>query len=124
RYRTLFESASYSMLLLNNQGKIELANLACEAMFGYKKEELINKIIEVLIPEKYVHDHHENIKKFLSIPEKQNIDNIIQTFGQTKNGHMFPIEIRLAPAEFFDGKYVIASIIDVSHYIKTDNKAK
>ena len=123
KHRTLFDSTAYSMLVLNNQGKIELANSTCEKMFGYKRDELTGKIIEVLIPDKYVHNHHENIKKFFYAADNQNVKNIMQTYGQAKNGTMFPIEIRLTPAEFYDGSYVIASIIDLVHPNKRDSEA-
>ena len=123
KHRTLFESAAYSMLVLNELGKIELANSACEKMFGYKRDELTGKIIEVLIPDKYVQNHHENIKKFFDNTNHQNMANIMRTTGLTKNGDMFPIEIRLTPAELYDGNYVIASIIDIAHSDKIDTKS-
>ncbi|MBN1406656.1 MAG: PAS domain S-box protein [Calditrichaceae bacterium] len=123
KYRILFESAAYAMVLVNTEGKIDTVNSACEEMFGYDKNDLFGKMIEVIIPDKYVQSHQENIKDIFNGSGKLET-NIFETFGQTKNGRIFPIEIRFAHAEFYEGHFIIASIIDITHRNRCEDKGE
>ena len=115
KHRTLFESAAHAMVVVNTHGKIELANEACERMFDYKKDELLDKIIEVLIPDEYCQKHEESVAYFFSKADNGKTGDILETYGQTKGGNMFPIEIRTSSTDFFEGNAVIASIIDMTN---------
>ena len=50
---SLFENATEGIVLVNQQGKIVLANPSAGRMFGYEPDELVGKSIEILIPERF-----------------------------------------------------------------------
>jgi PAS domain S-box-containing protein len=116
KLRSLFESAAHAMVVLNAQGKIELANTACEKLFGYDKNELLGKVIEVLIPEEYCQKHDKNITNFFTKMDIEKTDCILETYGRTKDRNIFPVEIRISSTDFFEGNFLIASIIDLTHH--------
>jgi PAS domain S-box-containing protein len=50
-FKSLFEHATISILVTDENGAINLVNPNAEKLFGYTKEELTGKPIEILIPE-------------------------------------------------------------------------
>ncbi len=116
KLKTLFESAAHAMVVLNAHGKIELTNTACEKLFGYDKNGLLDKVITVLIPEEYCQKQEKNITNFFTKMDIENTDCILETYGQTKDGNTFPIEIRISSTDLFEGNVLLASIIDLTHH--------
>ena len=53
RFRLAVESAPNAMVMINDRGKIVLVNSQTERLFGYRREELIDRSIEILVPERF-----------------------------------------------------------------------
>lgn len=68
QFRLVVESAPNAMLLVDDSGKITMVNNQIEKLFGYERKELINKNMEILVPEKIRTSHPELRKKFHSNP--------------------------------------------------------
>lgn len=78
-------------------GSIMRANLLFSALFGYSKEEILSKKINILMPELYAANHTDFLNRFL---ENTALDqfyeskylNVNQNFyGKNKSGYIFPI---------------------------------
>ncbi|MDH5426302.1 MAG: response regulator [Gammaproteobacteria bacterium] len=113
-YRSLMEAAPDTILLVNEQGYIEMANVLAESMFGYTQEELVGKEIELLVPDEYVKDHYQQRDSFLKNPVIRNRVTLGRLSGRRKNGEVFPVDISLSPIETENGTMIIADIRDMT----------
>jgi PAS domain S-box-containing protein len=114
RFRLVVESSPSAMILVNQDGNITLINKQTEILFGYKRIELIGKKLEVLIPERFAHDHVGYRSRFFEKPLTRAMGVGRDLFARRKDGSEIQVEIGLNPIETEDGQLVLASIIDIT----------
>jgi len=113
-YRTLMEAAPDSILLVNEQGDIEMANDSVEPMFGYKSLELVGNKIEVLVPDEFIAGHSQQRASFLQNPVIRSRVTLGKLSGKKKDGTVFPVDISLSPISMENGTMIIADIRDMT----------
>ncbi|KAA5821193.1 PAS domain S-box protein [Algibacter amylolyticus] len=121
KFKGLLESAPDSMVIVNELGKIQLINKQAEKLFGYQAEELINKPVELLIPQRYNH-HTKHRKTFFERPKTRKMGEGKELFGINKKGKEIPIQISLSPLKTEEGLLVSAAIRDITFQKKAENK--
>ena len=114
KFSALFEFATEGILVINNAGKIILANPATERLFGYDRDELLDEEIELLIPKRFSGNHSKHRTKYVENPKPRNMGIGMNLFAIRKDGTEFPVEISLSPFEDVDGQFTIAFIIDIT----------
>ncbi|MFN5182553.1 MAG: ATP-binding protein [Bacteroidota bacterium] len=110
----LFEYANEGILVSNSNGEIIRVNTSAEKMFGYERDELLHKKIEVLIPQRFKNNHLTYRENFHQNPKARSMGIGRDLYGKRKDGSEFPVEISLSPFTAKDRNYVIAFIIDIS----------
>lgn len=113
-FRLVVEAAPNAMLMIDKSHRITLINRKTEDVFGYKRDELIGQSIEILVPERFRLHHTGFIKDFLFNPVARAMGAGRELFGRCKDGHEVPIEIGLNPIETPEGRFTLASIIDIA----------
>lgn len=114
RFRRVVESAPNAMVMVNSQGRIEMVNTQAERLFDYPRAEILGQLIEILVPERFRHDHPHKRHLFFGDLQSRPMGAGRDLFGRRKNGSEFPIEIGLNPIETEDGMMVLSSIVDIS----------
>lgn len=114
RFRRVVESAPNAMVMVNSRGKIEMVNTQAELLFQYTRAELLGQLIEILVPERFRHEHPDKRRLFFGDLQSRPMGAGRDLFGRRKDGSEFPIEIGLNPIETEDGMMVLSSIVDIS----------
>ncbi|MFZ6653952.1 PAS domain-containing sensor histidine kinase [Undibacterium sp. TJN19] len=114
RFRQVVEAAPNAMVMIDSSGQIEMVNAQTEQIFGYSREELLGQPVEMLIPERFHHQHPGLRSSYFSSPSTRTMGSGRDLFGRRKNGSEFPVEIGLNPIETADGIKVLSSIVDTS----------
>lgn len=124
KFKGLLEAAPDAMIIANEQGQITLINLQTEKLFGYTKEELIGKPVEILIPADLHHKHIGERIQYFKDPKVRSMGVGLELFAVKKSGEQFPVEISLSPLITEDGTLISASVRDISERKKAEAKLK
>jgi PAS domain S-box-containing protein len=114
RFRAAVESSPNGMVMVDSSGKIVLVNREVERMFGYSRDELMGKSIEMLVPERFRSKHPLFRADFFGDPKTRAMGVGRELFGLRKDGSELPVEIGLNPIETDEGLFVLSSIVDIS----------
>lgn len=123
-FRQLFETAPDAILIVDGTGAIALVNQQLERLFGYSREELVGREIEVLIPSRVRTVHVGHRTRFGSEPRLRPMGTGLELFGCRKDGSEFPVEISLSPLKVEGGSFTSASIRDVSERKRLEASAR
>jgi PAS domain S-box-containing protein len=101
-------------VLVDENGTIRLVNASVEKLFGYKREELVGKKVEALVPEQHVSDHRKLRAAYQEKPEVRLMGLGRDLSGRRKDGSEFPVEIGLNPVGRDGTPGVLATVMDIS----------
>lgn len=113
-FRPILEAAPYAMIVVDGGRRIALVTQGAEQLFGYPREELIGREIEVLIPERFRAQHASHATMFLQEPLARVMGGRRELFGRRKDGSEVAVEIGLKPIETPGGLFTLASIADIT----------
>jgi len=123
-FRILSEAVSEGVIIVNKQQVIVATNESANELFGYEKDELVGKPLEILIPQKYHHVHPNHVEGFLKNSGKRKMGHGRDLYGQRKDGASFPVEAGLNPFTIYDNDYVMALITDITVRKKAEQELK
>jgi PAS domain S-box-containing protein len=113
-YRALIDAAPDGIVIVNQEGRIVLVNSQTERLFGYKRAELFNQPVEILVPERARGKHRFHRASFMSTPLLRPMGAGLELYGLRKDGTEFPVEISLSPIQTDSGLLVSGAIRDIT----------
>jgi two-component system, cell cycle sensor histidine kinase and response regulator CckA len=110
----LLESSPDGVVIVGRDGLIQLVNGQTERLFGYGREELTGRPIELLIPDRHRNVHVAHREKFFSDPSSRPMGKGLDLAGRRKDGTEFPVDISLSSLETDAGVLALAAIRDIT----------
>ena len=114
RFRLVVQSAPSAMIVVDKKGKIILANVNAENLFGYGANELMGQPVELLVPHQFRAVHSQLHRDYLDQPQALAIGKRGSLYGLRKDRRELPLEIGLAPYQTSEGLHVLALINDIT----------
>ncbi len=95
RLQALVETAADAIVLTDRGGRMVLWNRGAETMFGYRAEEVLNRPLTLIMPERY-REAHERAVQTASGGTSQFFKKSVESVGLRKDGTEFPLECSLS----------------------------
>ncbi len=112
--REFIEAAPDALLVVDSGGRIVFVNTLLEHLFGYSRDELSGKAIEILVPERFRANHEGYRIDFVRAPRTRAMGAGRSLWGRKKDGGEFPVEISLSPVPVGSEHFVAAAVRDVT----------
>ncbi|MFN7984219.1 MAG: PAS domain S-box protein [Vicinamibacterales bacterium] len=117
---TLFEMAPVALILVNDEGRMLLANRQTSALFGYQMDELIGQSVDMLVPDRYRAGHPDKRRAFVVGQTDRLMGHGREVSGRRKDGSELPIELGLTPFRWESRLYTLAVVADITERLRTD----
>jgi PAS domain S-box-containing protein len=122
---TLLENAPNAVVVIDERGTVLRWNKKSESIFGWTAEDVLNQPMHTLImPQRYIHAHHQGISHFLHTGEGPVINKTIEIAAVRKNKEEFPIELSISAIKSHGKFLFIAFIADISERRKAELEIK
>jgi PAS domain S-box-containing protein len=110
----IVEGSPYAKILVDENGRITLVNAEAENLFGYAREEVLGRSVELLVPLRFKDAHPDLRHVYNQTPVARPMGAGRDLFGRRKDGTEFPIEIGLNPIMTDAGNFTLAAISDIT----------
>jgi PAS domain S-box-containing protein len=114
KFRLAVELCPSGMVMIDRIGKIVMVNTEVERLFGYRRDELMGRPVDMLVPERLRGHHMRHRHAFMREPEARRMGSGRELFGLRKDGTEFPVEIGLSSIHAREEQLVLSVIVDIS----------
>ena len=118
------EASPSGTVLIDHDGRIILVNAHAEKLFGYARDELIGKNVEILLPERFGTSYENDRANFFIAPEARATNACADLFARRKDGSEVPVEVGVNPVQTPHGLVVLANVVDISARLAAEEIAR
>jgi PAS domain S-box-containing protein len=117
-FAALLEAVPDAMVCIAADGRVVLVNTQAERLFGYKREELIGQLVEILVPDaaRAVHPGHR--AGYVADPRHRPMGTGMPLAARRRDASTFPAEIALSAIDTGAGILLTAAIRDVTAQLR------
>ena len=94
-YRQIIENSQDAILFANREGIIDLWNSGAEAIFGYTKEEVQGKSLDLIVPEKLRQRHWDGYQKVMKTGKTRYGKELLKVSAIRKDGTSISVEFTI-----------------------------
>ncbi len=117
-----FESSPSGMVLVDENGVILMLNAETERLFGYKRQDLLGRKVDLLVPDHLRASHDQHRSEFAKSPSSRLMGAGRELHGRRQDGSEFPVEIGLNPIQTREGLLVLGVIADITERKHADER--
>jgi len=120
-FATFLEAVPDAIVGVIADGTMIMVNAKAEALFGYRRDEMVGRPLELLVPES-VRDHSQLRDAYFQTPVPRPMGLGMELSGRRHDGSDFPVEISLAWIEIDGRLIVVAAVRDITERKRAEAK--
>ena len=113
----IMNSALDAIIILDSKGIVTFVNPSAEQIFGWPKEEMLNKsLAATIIPNEHREGHQHGMQERMKHPEKKSeiLKRIVELPAMKKNGERIKTELTIFPIDIENERIFCSFIRDIS----------
>jgi PAS domain S-box-containing protein len=118
----IIENALDAVVTINTDSMITGWNAQAEAIFGWSRQEVLERSVDMILPARYREAHHCGMKRFLATGEGPVLNRRFEISAQHRDGYEFPVELTISPVRFGDSFSFSAFIRDITERKRAEEK--
>jgi len=99
-------------------------NSAATRTFGYSTEEVMNRPITILMPERLQELHEHAMQRAVAVGRLYYAKRVREVFGRRKDGTEFPVEVSISGWRTQEGMFFTGIVRDIAERKKRDEELK
>jgi PAS domain S-box-containing protein len=123
RFRLVVDAAPNPILVVDTEGRIQLANRASTNTFGYSPAELAGQRVELLVPERSRQAHTRWREEYWRNPTTRSMGVARELFARRRDGTELPVELGLNPITLGQDRLLLVSVFDLTARKQAERKA-
>lgn len=124
KFRLAVEASPSGMVMIDASGAIVLVNAETERLFGYRRDEMIGRPIDMLVSSDLRARHFQHRADFTMQPMARRMGAGRDLHALRKDGTEFPVEIGLNPIHTHNGLFVLSVIVDITERARAEADQK
>ena len=108
----LIDALGDALVLCTEAGEIVLTNRRCAELFGYQRDDLVGRPVELLVPGPLRADHEGFRDSYARAPVPRPMSDRARLVGVRADGATIPVDISLSPVPTANGHFILAVIRD------------
>ena len=122
-YARIFEDTPDALIVVGSDGRIRMANVRVFQMLGYRPEELVGRMVEMLVPDANATAHASHRERFMADPQIRRMGTRqICLRARKKDGSDFPADIMLSPLNDGVVRSVLCAVRDFTERSNIENQ--
>jgi PAS domain S-box-containing protein len=113
-----------AMLVVGTDGTVEFVNDEVLRLFGYERDELVGRPVEILVPLSLRAAHPAARNAFIAAPTRRPMGAGRDLYAARKDGSEFPVEIGLTPIPTSTGAKTVCAVVDLSERKRSERELR
>ena len=114
RFEEVVEASPDAILLIDHLGLIKLVNVQAERLFGYGRADLLERNIEILLPDPRLHNSRNLLMRPAAQFGIQPVSDPLELEALCKDGRTFPAEISLGTLHKDNAVWVACNVREIT----------
>ena len=108
------ENTNEAFVTIDREQKVLFFNKAAEKIFGYSREEVLGRDLDIIMSPNCSRDHHRAVARYIETGVPRRIGHHTEIMALRKNGETFPADISFSISHADGALYFTATVRDLT----------